>query len=125
MQELASQLGLRARTTEALLGPRPSFRKQGCNVTSTLGQVHAKQVALSNTPLGTSPAQACVSQPTCPYSLRWERNHHLTLKLAERGHTEGSWWVCGCPAQAREGIPGRLENRHQRPRPATDESWLK
>ena len=93
VQELASQLGLRTRTTEALLGPKPSFRKQGYNVTSTLGQVHAKQVALSNTPLGTPSAQACVSQPTCPYFLRWECYHHLTLKLAKRGHTEGSWWV--------------------------------
>lgn len=71
MQELASQLGLRTMTTEALLGPRPSFQKQGCSNTSTLGQVHAKQMALSNTPLGTLPAQACASQPTCPYSLRW------------------------------------------------------
>lgn len=52
MQELASQLGLRTRTAEALLGPRVSFRKQGYNVTSTLGQVHAIQAALSNTPMG-------------------------------------------------------------------------
>lgn len=60
MQELASQLGLRIVSTEALRGPRPSFRKQGCSIASTSGQGSAEQVA---------PGDLFLHKPVCPSQL--------------------------------------------------------
>lgn len=89
VQELASPLGLRTVSTGALRGPE----KQGCSITSTLGQLVQNKVAYPTHHWGPLPTQACVSQPICPYFLSpWEVNTIwvTTLRLAERGHTEGS-----------------------------------